>query len=60
MAEERGRNRGAWTIAAFVGICLAVVGWLLVAAALVIAGPTREQRSATHHGVVMAHRPGRP
>jgi hypothetical protein len=59
MAEVRGRHRGPWTIAAFVGICFAVVGWLVVAAALVVAGPTREQRSATHQGTAPAHQPGR-
>jgi len=60
MAETRGRNRGAWTLAAFVGICLAVVGWLVVVAALVLAGPSQDQRQTSHHPTGPAPKPSRP
>ena len=60
MAETRGRNRGAWTLAAFVGICLAVVGWFVVMAALVLAGLSQDRRQASHHSTAPAPKPSRP
>ena len=56
MAEHRGRNRAAWTIAAFVGLLFAFVGWVVVAGALALLGPSDEQtRMAHEHGVASAH-----
>lgn len=59
MAETRGRNRGAWTLAAFVGICLAVVGWFVVVVAVALAGPSQDQRQARHHSTAPAPKPSR-
>ena len=56
MALRRGRNRAAWTIAAFVGLLFAFVGWVVVAGALVVLGPRDAQaRSAHEHGVASVH-----
>ena len=56
MAVRRGRNRAAWTIAAFVGLLFAFVGWVVVAAALMVLGPRDAQaRSAHGHGVASVH-----
>ena len=56
MAVRRGRNRVAWTIAAFVGLLFAFVGWVVVAAALLVLGPAHEQTQTAHgHGVASAH-----
>ena len=56
MAERRGRNRAAWTIAAFIGLLFAFVGWVVVAGALALLGPSDEQTRMAHdHGVASAH-----
>ncbi len=56
MAESRGRNRVAWTIAALVGLLFAFVGWVVVAAALLVLGPASGQAQTAHsHGVASAH-----
>ncbi len=56
MAVRRGRNRAAWTIAAFVGLLFAFVGWVVVAGALLVLGPAHEQATTAHgHGVASAH-----
>ena len=56
MAVRRGRNRAAWTIAAFVGLLFAFVGWVVVAGALLVLGPAHGQAKTGHsHGVASAH-----
>ncbi len=56
MAERRGRNRAAWTIAAFIGLLFAFVGWVVVVGALALLGPSSEQARMGHgHGVASAH-----
>jgi len=56
MAVRRGRNRAAWTAAAFVGLLFAFVGWVVVALALEILGPAHGPAKTTHgHGVASAH-----
>jgi hypothetical protein len=60
MALERGRQRAAWTIASFIGLCLAFVGWIAVAGALLILGPTQEKRRAQHPPMVTAVSSPRP
>ena len=56
MAERRGRNRAAWTIAAFIGLLFAFVGWVVVVGALALLGPSSEQARMAHgHGVASAH-----
>ena len=48
MAEARGRHPWAWTIAAFIGLFVVFIGWAVVAATLVLVGPTTEKESADH------------
>ena len=56
MAVRRGRNRAAWTVAAFVGLLFAFVGWVVVVGALLVLGPAHGQTQTTHsHGVASAH-----
>ena len=56
MAERRGRNRAAWTIAAFIGLLFAFVGWVVVAGVLALLGPSNEQAPTAHgHGVASVH-----
>jgi len=56
MAVRRGRNRAAWTIAAFVGLLFAFVGWVVVAGALLVLGPAHRQTQTAHgHGVASVH-----
>ena len=56
MAERRGRNRAAWTIAAFVGLLFAFVGWVVVAGALLVLGPAHGQTQTAHsHGAASAY-----
>ena len=56
MAESRGRNRVAWTVAAFVGLLFAFVGWVVVVGALLVLGPAHGQTQTAHrHGVASAH-----
>jgi len=44
MAEDRGRHAWAWTLAAAVGLACFIVGWLVVAVALALAGPVGARR----------------
>ncbi len=60
MARVRGRHRGAWTIAAFIGLWFALVGWVAIVLALVALGPTEQQRRLTGPNMPTAPRPGRP
>jgi hypothetical protein len=55
MAVRRGRNRAAWTIAAFIGLLFAFIGWIVVAVALVALGPSAQTRMAHGHGVASVH-----
>ena len=57
LAEARGRNRWAWVIASLVGLAFAVVGWLVVVGALVLAGPASDGHK---HGHGHLHVPSRP
>ena len=56
VAERRGRNRAAWTIAAVIGLLFAFVGWVVVAGALALLGSSSEQAPTAHgHGVASVH-----
>ena len=48
MAEARGRHPWGWTIASFIGLFFALIGWAAVAATLALVGPTKEKKWADH------------
>jgi len=54
MAETRGRHPWAWTIAAFIGLFVVLIGWAVVVATLVLVGPTMEKASADHQQMAAA------
>ncbi len=60
MAQARGRDARAWTVAAFIGLLFAVVGYFVVILALLLVGPSHDQgarRQMTTSHVPHAPRP---
>ncbi len=45
MAQARGRDARLWTLAAFIGLLCAIVGYVVVVIALLLLGPSHD------HGV---------
>jgi amino acid transporter len=58
MAQERGRDARMWTIAALIGLLVALVGYLVVVAALLILGPSHDhgRRSRRRPHACRTHR----
>ena len=60
LAADRGRNTWAWTIASFIGLWFAFIGWLVVVAALVVIGPAHGADGRGRAGMLSATRAGHP
>jgi hypothetical protein len=43
MAQARGRDARAWTVAAFIGLLFALVGYVAVVVALLVLGPSHDR-----------------
>ena len=56
MAGARGRHRWGWTLAAFIGLCIAFVGWVVVAIGLFLIGPAKGAGWADRREVTAAAR----
>jgi hypothetical protein len=58
MAQARGRDARAWTVAAFIGLMLAIVGYGVVVIALLLAGPAHDH--GARRRVMSSHLPHAP